>query len=94
MHELGHIYHKDLEDPKFSTDMYDEEGLSVLQSGGVDERELQADSFAEMLLGQEAICVGLKDLRNMAIAKNEPDYEETIEELTRRITILQKKNEG
>lgn len=94
MHEMGHIYHKDLEDPKFSTDKYDEERLSVLQSGGVDERELQADAFAAMLLGQEAICVGLKDLQKMATAKNDPDYEETIEELTRRISILEKKNEG
>lgn len=94
LHELGHIYHKDLEDPKFSTDKYDEERLSVLQSGGVDERELHADAFAAMLLGQEVTCAGLNELREMAIAKNDPDYKETIEELTRRISILEKKNEG
>lgn len=85
LHELGHIYNGDLRDPAFTSDQYDEDRLSFIRDGRVEERELKADSFAGVLLGRDYARKGLSEIRDMLTVRGGSEYEDPIAELNLRI---------
>ena len=87
-HELGHIYHKDLQDIHRNGLDYDFERLTVIENGEVHEREINADAFAIRFLNSEIVFEGLTVLREKYLAEGEGENVPTNIELTKRIQAL------
>ena len=88
LHELGHIYHNDLQEVHNGETEYDSDRLSTIRNGTVHEREVRADAFAARFLGAALVREGLTALRNNDIAEDEEANAPSIAELGRRIQIL------
>lgn len=87
-HELGHIYHKDLQGIHRSGIDYDSERLTAIENGEVHEREINADAFATRFLNSVIVLEGLKVLREKYLVEREDKNALTIAELTKRIQAL------
>ena len=66
-HELGHYYHKDLDDG-FNSEKYDAERINNVEQGKILKNEAAADDFAENYLGKDTSVKALKELYNQVVA--------------------------
>lgn len=88
LHELGHVFHNDLQEIHSNGTEYDAERLSTIEKGEVHERELRADAFAARFLGIDVVCEGLSFLQEADISEDEEANAPSIQELGKRIQVL------
>ena len=99
-HELGHYVNRDLEDKALYSSEYEDERSASILNGKANERELAADRFAAMILGNDIVVKGLEALKLNSLqhyveGEDDPELLNLNQlELQYRIEVLSIDNKG